>query len=68
MSKVQIVTAGERESEQIHKGLQAYNRKYFSDAADLSFAAKDEEGRLLGGVEAWRVSDYVMVDVLWEPV
>ena len=65
MSKVQIVTAGERESEQIHKGLQAYNRRYFSDAADLSFAAKDEEGRLLGGVEAWRVSDYVMVDVLW---
>ena len=65
MRGIQIAPAVEAEAEQIHAGLRAYNRGHIFDSADLSFVARDGQGAVLGGVEAWRVGDYAMVDVLW---
>ena len=65
MEKYVITPAGERESEAIHAGLRAYNRQFVPDTADLSLAVTDENGRIIGGCDAFRMGELAMVDVLW---
>ena len=65
MEQYVIRPAGEAESEAIHVGLRAYNRKFVPDTGDLSLAVKDADGRVVGGCDAFRMGDLVFVDVLW---
>lgn len=60
-----IRPAGEPESEAVHAGLRGYNRAFVPDMEDLSLAVTGEDGRLIGGCDAFRMGELAMLDVLW---
>ena len=65
MEQYVIQPAGEAESEAVHAGLRAYNRKFVPDTGDLSLAVKTPDGRVVGGCDAFRMGELAFVDVLW---
>ena len=65
MEQFVIRPADEAAGEAIHAGLRAYNRQFVPDTADLSLVVTDQEGRIIGGCDAFRMGELAMLDVLW---
>ena len=65
MEQYIIKPAGEMGGEMVHDGLRAYNRTFVPDTADLSLVAEDACGCIIGGCEAFRMGELVLLDVLW---
>lgn len=65
MTRYTIKPAQEDTHELVHSGLRSYNRRFVSDAADLSLVVEDETGNMIGGCDAFRLGDLAILDALW---
>lgn len=70
--KIEITTNPKKEDLQIiSKGIQAYNQQYIPDDVvfeeDTKFAifAKDDKGKVLGGIRACAFWNYCIIELLW---
>ncbi|MEZ9595979.1 GNAT family N-acetyltransferase [Shewanella sp. 10N.261.52.F9] len=69
---IEVTTSPSKQDlETISKGIQSYNQKYISDdvvfEADTKFAAfaKDENGKVVGGIRAVAFWNYCILELLW---
>lgn len=69
---IEVTTApNKKDLETISKGIQSYNQKYISDDVvfepDTKFAAfaKDENGKVVGGIRAVAFWNYCILELLW---
>ncbi|MCK8046472.1 GNAT family N-acetyltransferase [Shewanella sp. 1CM18E] len=69
---IEVTTSPSKQDlETISKGIQSYNQKYISDDVvfepDTKFAAfaKDENGKVVGGVRAVAFWNYCILELLW---
>ncbi|ABV87594.1 GNAT family N-acetyltransferase [Shewanella pealeana] len=69
---IEVTTSpNKKDLETISKGIQSYNQKYISDDVvfepDTKFAAfaKDENGKVVGGIRAVAFWNYCILELLW---
>ncbi|WP_108946469.1 GNAT family N-acetyltransferase [Shewanella halifaxensis] len=69
---IEVTTSPSKQDlETISKGIQSYNQRYISDDVvfepDTKFAAfaKDENGKVVGGVRAVAFWNYCILELLW---
>lgn len=61
----QILPGGEKDAQEIHACLQAYNAGFITDCDEFCFCARDDAGELLGGVAVSRDLDCLTIDYLF---